>query len=134
MTRQTVPYSQSHSHEFPSPSGVYVHCLRCWLVMVVNVWWWWWWWWWWCVGDDDDDGGGGGDVSVMMMMMVVVVVMCWWWWWWWWWWQKWMDILSRKSRKPPTCELCRYQFRRHKRLKVITSALYPTVLCITWGC
>ena len=50
--------------------------------------------------DNDDDAGGDGDGDGDGV------------------WQKWMDILSRKSRKPPSCELCQYQFRRHKHLKV----------------
>lgn len=32
--------------------------------------------------------------------------------------QKWLEIKTRKSKKPPKCELCRYQYHRHKKFKV----------------
>lgn len=30
---------------------------------------------------------------------------------------KWLEIKTRKSKKPPKCELCRYQYHRHKKFK-----------------
>jgi len=30
---------------------------------------------------------------------------------------KWLEITSKKSRKPPKCELCHYQYHRHKKFK-----------------
>jgi len=29
--------------------------------------------------------------------------------------QKWLEITSKKSRKPPRCELCHFQYHRHKK-------------------
>ncbi|CAH1775989.1 unnamed protein product [Owenia fusiformis] len=31
--------------------------------------------------------------------------------------KKWLEITSKKSRKPPKCELCHYQYHRHKKFK-----------------
>ncbi|XP_054708833.1 E3 ubiquitin-protein ligase MARCHF7-like [Uloborus diversus] len=31
---------------------------------------------------------------------------------------KWLEICNKRSRKPPTCELCKYQFHWHKKFKV----------------
>jgi len=58
------------------------------------------------------------QMTTMMMTMMMNV------------WQKWMDVLSRKSRKPPSCELCHYQFRRHKHLKVNAAACQPDTLVL----
>ena len=33
--------------------------------------------------------------------------------------QKWITISTRKTKKPPRCELCHYQFNRHKKFRVI---------------
>lgn len=30
---------------------------------------------------------------------------------------KWLDVSSRKSKRPPSCELCLYQYHRHKKFK-----------------
>jgi len=30
---------------------------------------------------------------------------------------KWLEITTKKSRKPPRCELCHYQYHRHKKFK-----------------
>lgn len=30
---------------------------------------------------------------------------------------KWIEISTKKSKKPPRCELCHYEFHRHKRFK-----------------
>lgn len=32
--------------------------------------------------------------------------------------QRWLEICGKKTRKPPKCELCRYQYHRHKKFKV----------------
>lgn len=32
--------------------------------------------------------------------------------------QKWISISTRKTKKPPKCELCHYQFKRHKKFRV----------------
>ena len=32
--------------------------------------------------------------------------------------QRWLEITSKKSRKPPKCEICHYQYHRHKKFKV----------------
>lgn len=32
--------------------------------------------------------------------------------------QKWISISTRKTKKPPKCELCHYQFNRHKKFRV----------------
>ncbi|XP_067137862.1 uncharacterized protein [Centruroides vittatus] len=31
---------------------------------------------------------------------------------------RWLEISSKKSRKPPSCELCQYQYQWHKKFKV----------------
>ncbi|KAK2145634.1 hypothetical protein LSH36_667g00021 [Paralvinella palmiformis] len=31
---------------------------------------------------------------------------------------KWLEITTKKSRKPPKCELCHYQYHRHKKFKM----------------
>lgn len=31
---------------------------------------------------------------------------------------KWIEISTKKSKKPPRCELCHYEFHRHKRFKM----------------
>ncbi|KAG8201273.1 hypothetical protein JTE90_016759 [Oedothorax gibbosus] len=31
---------------------------------------------------------------------------------------KWLEICNKRSRKPPICELCKYQFHWHKKFKV----------------
>ncbi|ELU00080.1 hypothetical protein CAPTEDRAFT_225460 [Capitella teleta] len=31
---------------------------------------------------------------------------------------RWLEICGKKSRKPPKCELCRYQYHRHKKFKL----------------
>ncbi|XP_013389797.1 E3 ubiquitin-protein ligase MARCH4 [Lingula anatina] len=31
--------------------------------------------------------------------------------------KRWLEVCSRKTRKPPKCELCHYQFHRHKKFK-----------------
>lgn len=33
--------------------------------------------------------------------------------------QKWIEISTRKTKRPPKCELCHFQYIRHKRFKVI---------------
>lgn len=30
---------------------------------------------------------------------------------------RWLEILSKKSRKPPSCELCQYQYQWHKKFR-----------------
>ncbi|KAJ8305809.1 hypothetical protein KUTeg_016354 [Tegillarca granosa] len=30
---------------------------------------------------------------------------------------RWIDICTRKTKKPPKCELCRYEFQRHKKFR-----------------
>lgn len=30
---------------------------------------------------------------------------------------RWLEIMTKKSRKPPKCELCHYQYHRHKKFK-----------------
>ena len=32
--------------------------------------------------------------------------------------QRWLEIMTKKSRKPPKCELCHFQYHRHKKFKV----------------
>lgn len=31
--------------------------------------------------------------------------------------QRWLEILNKKSRKPPSCELCQYQYQWHKKFR-----------------
>lgn len=42
--------------------------------------------------------------------------------------QKWLEISSKKSRKPLSCELCKYQYHWHKKFKVRCSSLHFLLL------
>lgn len=43
--------------------------------------------------------------------------------------QKWIRISTRKTKKPPKCELCHYQFNRHKKFRVNYSFDFTIKIC-----
>lgn len=43
--------------------------------------------------------------------------------------QKWISISTRKTKKPPKCELCHYQFNRHKKFRVNYSFDFTIKIC-----
>ena len=45
--------------------------------------------------------------------------------------QRWIDISTRKTKKPPRCELCHYLFHRHKKFRVnITQKINKSITTI----
>lgn len=38
---------------------------------------------------------------------------------------RWLEILNKKSRKPPSCELCQYQYQWHKKFRAGSWKLPP---------